>query len=188
MLTEKLQILMRIYKWFDLCFFANKLIFIYILSNLNIYWFISIFCQQIQMVWLHLTIQYSVAYSISDNEGNFKLFAITYIWLVFTIHGQLAVGGLGPLNLRKTRRVLYHCATVTGHVFHYKIYHPINFRIPEVSFLKRHSDELVNDHGGTISILMILNKSWELWKASRDACFVRPQKLIFEEEKDAKLV
>jgi hypothetical protein len=51
-------------------FFTNKLIFIYIRYNLNIYWFIGILihCQRIQ----------TNSYSMSDNEGNFKLFANTY--------------------------------------------------------------------------------------------------------------
>jgi hypothetical protein len=42
-------------------FFTNKLIFIYIPSNLNIYWFISIWihCQQIQMNSYLVTFDYS---------------------------------------------------------------------------------------------------------------------------------
>ncbi len=50
-------------------FFTNKLIFTYIQSNLNIYWFIGIqICsQQIQ----------TKSYSMSDNEDNIKLFAVT---------------------------------------------------------------------------------------------------------------
>ncbi len=42
MLTEKLQILMTIYKIVQSQFFTDKLIFIYIQSNFNIYWFIGI--------------------------------------------------------------------------------------------------------------------------------------------------
>ncbi len=54
-------------------FFTDMLAFVYIRSNLNIYWFIRIriHCQQIQ------TKSYSVTYSMSDNKGDSKLFAIT---------------------------------------------------------------------------------------------------------------
>ncbi len=63
-------------------FFTKKLIFVYIQSNLIIYWFIGIWirCQWIQMRIYLVTFEYSnysVNYSMSDNKGNFKLFAIT---------------------------------------------------------------------------------------------------------------
>ncbi len=59
MLTKKLWILKRIYKWFWSRFFTNKLIFVYIQSNSNIYLFIGIWicCQHKQRaIWLQLTI------------------------------------------------------------------------------------------------------------------------------------
>ncbi len=63
-------------------FFINKLIFIYIQSNLNIYWFIGIRirCQRTQMKSFLVTLDYliySVTYLMSDNKSNVKLFAIT---------------------------------------------------------------------------------------------------------------
>jgi hypothetical protein len=63
-------------------FFADKLLFISIWSNSNIYWFIGIriCCQQIQIKSFSVTLDYSyysVSYSMSNNEGNFKLFAVT---------------------------------------------------------------------------------------------------------------
>jgi len=63
-------------------FLTDKLIFVNIRYNLNIYWFISIWihCQQIQTDSYWVTFhffQYSVSYSMSDNEGNSKLFTIT---------------------------------------------------------------------------------------------------------------
>ncbi len=63
-------------------YFTDKLMFVYIWSNLNIYWFIGIqiCCQQIQMISYSVTFdysKYSVSYSMSNNEGNFKLFAVT---------------------------------------------------------------------------------------------------------------
>ncbi len=56
-------------------FFTDKLIFIYIWSNLNIYWFVSVRIQfqLIQMKSYSVTfhyLQYLVTYSMSDNEGN----------------------------------------------------------------------------------------------------------------------
>ncbi len=63
-------------------FFTNKLIFIYIGSNSNNYWFmgVRIHCQLIQMNSYLVTFDYSlylVSYSMNDNEGNFKLLIIT---------------------------------------------------------------------------------------------------------------
>jgi hypothetical protein len=63
-------------------FFTERLIFIYIQSNLNIYWFISIWlrCHSIQTNSYSVKFDYSsysVSYSMSDNEGNFKLSAVT---------------------------------------------------------------------------------------------------------------
>jgi hypothetical protein len=59
-------------------FFTDKLIFIYIWSNSNIYWFISIRipCQQIQINGYLVTFDYS-SYSMAGNEGNLKLFTVT---------------------------------------------------------------------------------------------------------------
>ncbi len=60
-------------------FFTDKLVFVYIQSNLNIYWVISIqiCCQQIQRaIWLNWTI-HDIWSAMSNNEGNFKLFAVT---------------------------------------------------------------------------------------------------------------
>jgi hypothetical protein len=61
----------------------DKLIFIDIWSNSNIYWFICIriWCQQIQMKSFSVTfyyLKYSVTYLMSNNEGNLKLFAVIY--------------------------------------------------------------------------------------------------------------
>ncbi len=64
-------------------FFTDKLLFIYIRSTSNIYWFIGI-----RMRWQWIPTKsysvtfdhslYSVSYSMSDTKGNFKLFAPTY--------------------------------------------------------------------------------------------------------------
>ncbi len=58
-------------------FFTNKLIFIYIGSNANIFWFIDIqiCCQQIQMKSYSVTFDYSqylVTYSMSNKKVNFN--------------------------------------------------------------------------------------------------------------------
>ncbi len=64
-------------------FFTDMLLFVNIWSTLNIYWFIGIRirCQRIQMNNYSFTFDYSeysvVRYSMSDNEGNFKLFDAT---------------------------------------------------------------------------------------------------------------
>ncbi len=63
-------------------FFTDKLLFISIWSNSNIYWFIviRICCQQIQINSFSVTLDYlyySVSYSMRNNEGNFKLFPVT---------------------------------------------------------------------------------------------------------------
>jgi len=61
-------------------FSTDMLLFIYIWSTSNTYWFISIWIcwQRIPMNSYLVTFDYSyysVSYSMSDNEGNFKLFA-----------------------------------------------------------------------------------------------------------------
>jgi hypothetical protein len=58
------------------------LLFVYIQSTSNIYWFIGIQirCQQIPMSSYLVTLDYSyysVSYLMSDNKGNFKLFVPT---------------------------------------------------------------------------------------------------------------
>ncbi len=63
-------------------FFTDKLIIIYIQSNLNIYWFIGIriHCQQIQTKSYLVTFDYSsysVTYSMSNKICNFKLCTLT---------------------------------------------------------------------------------------------------------------
>ncbi len=63
--------------------FTDKVIFIYIRSNSNIYWFISIrvCCQWIQTNSYSVTFDfsyYSISNSMSNNIGNFELFVITY--------------------------------------------------------------------------------------------------------------
>ncbi len=64
-------------------FFTNKLILIYIQSNLNIYWFIGIW---IRLVWL-MENRYSVlleflvnsnSHSVFKIEGKIKFIAVTY--------------------------------------------------------------------------------------------------------------
>ncbi len=75
---------MNIYKNLQIVrsqFFTDKLIFVYIWSNSNIYWFIGIqiWCQQTQTKSYLVTFNYewySVTYLMSDKEGNLKLFAI----------------------------------------------------------------------------------------------------------------
>ncbi len=72
---EKLQIVQS-------QFFTDMLLFIYIRSTLNIYWFIGIqiHCQRIPTNSYSVTFDYSyysVSYLMSDNEGNFKLFVPT---------------------------------------------------------------------------------------------------------------
>jgi hypothetical protein len=64
-------------------FFTEMLLFFYIWSTLNIYWFTSIriCCQRIPMNSYSVPFDYSyysVAYSLRDHEGNFKLFVPTY--------------------------------------------------------------------------------------------------------------
>ncbi len=83
MLTEKLQILSEKLQIVQFQFFTDMVIFIYIRSNSNIYWFIGIQirCQQIQVNSYSVTFDYSyysVSYLMRDNEGNFKLFAVSY--------------------------------------------------------------------------------------------------------------
>ncbi len=61
-------------------FFTDMLLFVYIWSTSNIYWFICIRirCQRIPMNSYSVTFDYSVGYLMSNNEGNFKLFVPTY--------------------------------------------------------------------------------------------------------------
>jgi hypothetical protein len=63
-------------------FFSNMLLFINILSTSNIYWFIGIqiCCQRIQTNNYSFIFDYSVRYSMSETEGNFKLFTPTYLF------------------------------------------------------------------------------------------------------------
>ncbi len=75
-------------------FFTDMLIFIYIWSYSNIYWFIDIRirCQQIQTNSYSNTFDYSyysVSYLMSNNKGNFKLFIVTYISLYLAIVASL---------------------------------------------------------------------------------------------------
>ncbi len=78
--------IMNTYKYLQIVqsqFFTNELIFIYIWSNSNVYWFIGILihCQRIQKNSYSVTFNYlwySVSYLMSDNAGNFELFAVTY--------------------------------------------------------------------------------------------------------------
>ncbi len=63
-------------------FFTDMLLFIYIQSISYIYWFIGIqiHCQRIPTNSYSVTFDYayySVGYLMSDNEGNFKLYALT---------------------------------------------------------------------------------------------------------------
>ncbi len=63
-------------------FFTDMLLFIKILSTSNIYWFIGIWihCQRIQTNNYSFIFDYSVRYSMSETEGNFKLFTPTYLF------------------------------------------------------------------------------------------------------------
>jgi hypothetical protein len=75
-------------------FFTNMLVFVYIQSNLNIYWFIRIWihCQQIQ------TKSYSVTYSMSD---------ITKVILNYS--PLLNLGHFLKPTLRRTQGNRSHC-------------------------------------------------------------------------------
>ncbi len=71
-------------------FFTDMLLFIYIQSTSNLYWFIGIRirCQRLPTNTYLVTFDYSyysVGYLMSDNEGNFKLFAPTYILQLKTL-------------------------------------------------------------------------------------------------------
>jgi hypothetical protein len=86
-------------------FFTDKLIFIYIQSNSNIYWFIGIWicCQLIPMNSCWVTFdysQYSVNYSMSNNKGNFKLFAVTWYGVVlgWLVRSEVELGLLHWCN------------------------------------------------------------------------------------------
>jgi hypothetical protein len=71
----------------NLQFFTDMLLFIYIRSTSNIYWFIGIqnCCQWIQMNSYSVTFNYSqylVQYSMNNPEGKKQLFTVTYNKLV----------------------------------------------------------------------------------------------------------